>query len=256
MSDSLRPHGPWPAGLLCPWDFSRQEGRSGGAVSFSTLTARLPTLSAPRPAGARRGLCPPGLTELGRGRRSARLSDVPSQPPATDRQRRKKAFPSPVRPPARPVPALFQERGSRGPSGAAGSKPSRGPRSAPPRGYSGAGTRREGLARPFPRDTERCAGDPGGPLVSQLRPGGLTEAQRARKGARAAYHAVCPSRRSVLCRNPQCDRRNHHTPPHATSFRARRFDDAICSREKTTPPPPHPAMADPAPAPRAGSVRG
>ena len=29
MSDSLQPHGLWPARLLCPWVFSRQEYWSG-----------------------------------------------------------------------------------------------------------------------------------------------------------------------------------------------------------------------------------
>ena len=32
MSDSLEPHGLWPAKLLCPWGFSKQEYWSG--VSF------------------------------------------------------------------------------------------------------------------------------------------------------------------------------------------------------------------------------
>ena len=114
MSDSLRPHGPWPAGLLCPWDFSRQEGRSGGAVSFSTLTARLPTLSAPRPAGARRGLCPPGLTELGRGRRSARLFDVPLAASSYRSAAAEKSLSLSRPPPRAPLPRpLPRERVSR-----------------------------------------------------------------------------------------------------------------------------------------------
>ena len=29
MSDSSQPHGLWPARLLCPWDFFRQEYWSG-----------------------------------------------------------------------------------------------------------------------------------------------------------------------------------------------------------------------------------
>ena len=50
MSDSLQPHGLWPARLLCPWGFSRQEYRNGlqlfppGARPNPGIEPRSPTL--------------------------------------------------------------------------------------------------------------------------------------------------------------------------------------------------------------------
>ena len=51
-SDSLRPHGLWPARLLCPWGFSRQEHWSGlpcplpGDLPNPGVEPRSPTLQA------------------------------------------------------------------------------------------------------------------------------------------------------------------------------------------------------------------
>ena len=50
MADSLPPHGLWPARLLCPWGFSRQEYWSGlpcpppGALPNPGIEPRSPTL--------------------------------------------------------------------------------------------------------------------------------------------------------------------------------------------------------------------
>ena len=52
MADSLPPHGLWPARLLCPWGFSRQEYWSGlpcpppGALPNPGIEPRSPTLQA------------------------------------------------------------------------------------------------------------------------------------------------------------------------------------------------------------------
>lgn len=65
------------------------------------------------------------------------------------------------------------------------------------------------------------------------------EPQRGRtftEGAGAAYQAVPPG--APYTSEPPCNRRNRHTPQHTTSFRARRFDDAISTRAKR--PRPHP----------------
>ena len=40
MSDSLRPHGPYPTGLLCPWD---SPGKNAGMSSHSLLQGIFPT---------------------------------------------------------------------------------------------------------------------------------------------------------------------------------------------------------------------
>lgn len=49
-------------------------------------------------------------------------------------------------------------------------------------------------------------------------------------GAAAAYQAVPPG--APYKAEPLCNRRNRHTPQHATSFRESRFDDAISPRAK------------------------
>ncbi|XP_013376945.1 PREDICTED: uncharacterized protein LOC106150057 [Chinchilla lanigera] len=61
-----------------------------------------------------------------------------------------------------------------------------------------------------------------------------SETQSAHEGAGAAYQAVPPG--APYSSEPACNRRNCHTTQHATSFRARRSDDAISLRQKVTPP--------------------
>lgn len=76
-------------------------------------------------------------------------------------------------------------------------------------------------------------------------------------GAAVAYQAVPPG--APYKAEPLCNRRNRHTPQHATSFRESRFDDAISPRakkkykNKKSPPTPHPWARLAAPPPRAAS---
>lgn len=91
---------------------------------------------------------------------------------------------------------------------------------------------REGVALPLTREKRLLAWARGRRASGAA--GSSSWAQCTHYGAGAAYQAVPPG--APYSSEPPCNRRNRHTPQPATSFRARRFDDAICSREKTTPP--------------------